>query len=64
VRLSEQEGALFLPALVDKCGHPMEAVRDKFRKVLRMIPGRGCHSLTFHLNVSAFCGIGVAFRDF
>lgn len=39
VRLSEQECALFLPALVDKCGHPMEAVREKFRKVLRTIPG-------------------------
>ena len=39
VRLSEQEGALFLPALVDKCGHSMEAVREKFRKILRLIPG-------------------------
>lgn len=38
-RLSEQECALFLPALVDKCGHSMEAVRDKFRKILRTIPG-------------------------
>jgi len=24
--------------------------------------GRGLHSLTFQLNVSAFCGIGVAFK--
>ena len=32
-------GALFLPALVDKCGHSMEAVREKFRKILRLIPG-------------------------
>ena len=39
VRLTEQEGALFLPALVDKCGHSMEAVREKFRKILRLIPG-------------------------
>ncbi len=39
VRLSEQEAALFLPALVDKCGHAMEAVREKFRKILRVIPG-------------------------
>ena len=40
VRLSEQEAALFLPALVhDECGHAMEAVREKFRKILRVIPG-------------------------
>ena len=38
-RLSEQEGALFLPALVDKCGHAMEAAREKFRAVLRLVPG-------------------------
>ena len=38
-RLSEQEGALFLPALVDKCGHPMEAVREKFRRIVRLVPG-------------------------
>ena len=25
--------------------------------------GRGLHSSTFRLNVSAFCGIGVAFRS-
>ena len=38
-RLTEQEGALFLPALVDKSGHAMEAVREKFRAVLRLVPG-------------------------
>ena len=38
-RLSEQEAALFLPALVDKCGHAMEAAREKFRAVLRLVPG-------------------------
>ena len=38
-RLSEQEAALFLPALVDKCGHSMDAVRGKFRIILRLIPG-------------------------
>ena len=37
--MSEQEAALFLPALVDKCGHSMDAVRGKFRIILRLIPG-------------------------
>ena len=38
-RLSEQEAALFLPALVDKSGHAMEAARERFRKILRLVPG-------------------------
>ena len=38
-RLSDQEAALFLPALVDKSGHAMEAAREKFRAVLRLVPG-------------------------
>ena len=38
-RLSEQEAAFFLPALVDKCGHSMEAVRGKFRRIVRLVPG-------------------------
>ena len=38
-RLSEQEAAFFLPALVDKCGHSMEAVREKFRRIVRLVPG-------------------------
>jgi hypothetical protein len=29
---------------------------------LYKLHGRGLHSFTFHLNVSAFCGIGGAFR--
>ena len=36
VRLTEQEGALFLALWT---GHSMEAVREKFRKILRLIPG-------------------------
>ena len=38
-RLSDQEAALFLPALVDKSGHAMEAAREKFRAILRLVPG-------------------------
>ena len=35
---------------------------EYFANVECMVSGRGLHSFTFQLNVSAFCGTGGAFR--
>jgi hypothetical protein len=35
----------------------------KMQRVQWGINGRGLHSFTFPLNVSAFCGVGGSFRD-
>jgi hypothetical protein len=44
------------------------AVRVKYvahvARMLRLVGGRGLHSSTFRINVSAFRGIGGAFKGF
>ena len=37
-KLVEQEAAILLPALVEKSGHNIESVREKFRSISRAIP--------------------------
>lgn len=37
-KLAEQEAAILLPALVEKSGHNIESVREKFRSISRAIP--------------------------
>jgi len=37
-KLTEQEAALLIPVLVEKSGHSMDAVREKFQAVFRSIP--------------------------
>ena len=37
-KLVEQEAAILLPVFVEKSGHNIETIRDKFRKISRAIP--------------------------
>ena len=43
-------------------GKVLEALTAAQAARVRLVLGRGLHSSTFRLNVSAFCGIGGAFR--
>jgi hypothetical protein len=52
-------GAIPVEPLIDA----LNEVRTWTRPVV-MIPGRGLHSFTFQLNLSAFCGIGGAWRGY
>ena len=52
---------------MDECkplmaGETVIQQRDMSRELIFVRTGRGSHSTTFRLTISAFCGIGGAFR--